>query len=296
MSGFDREMTIEEAARLLPKRLPDSNKGDHGWLLIVAGSAGMPGAGVLAAMGAYRSGAGRVTVASVPSVLEAVTRQLPEALLLALPEFDGAIAEGASTILQAKKDAFTGAVFGPGLTTGTGVHLCLGSLWKEWDVPSVLDADALNLISGGLKLPKGANVLTPHPGEMARLLDCSVDEIQANRERAALQAAIKFKSTVLLKGERTQVATPDGVIWVNSTGNPGMASAGMGDVLSGVIGTLIAQKLSPIDAARLGAFWHGLAGDLAAERIGAVGFTAGDVARLLPSARDVIVSVRERKG
>ncbi len=272
-------------AAMIPERLKASHKGDNGHVLIVAGSARMPGAAALAARSAMRAGAGLVTVASIDSVLRVVGSQVPEAITLPLPEVAGVIAEGAAEVLLASQGQFDSMLIGPGITTEPSVRKMLGNLLSKWTRPCCIDADALNAVSLGAKLPEGPCVITPHPGEMSRLLETSVAEIQTDRFRSTRQAIKKFNKTVVLKGAYSIVGDDERPLSVNCTGNPGMASAGMGDVLGGLIATLLAQGLGPFSAASCGVFWHGAAGDLAAREIGISGFLASETADRLPKAR-----------
>ncbi|MBL8087313.1 MAG: NAD(P)H-hydrate dehydratase [Chthonomonas sp.] len=283
---IDREWVCD----LLPDRLRSSHKGDHGHVLIVAGSAAMPGAAVLAAQAALRAGAGLVTVAGIESVVRAVSQRLPEALLLVLPEREGCISPLAVEPLLAASQRATSVVFGPGLSDWLPVTQFLADLWPRWDIPSVIDADALNAVSRGVTLPPGECVLTPHPGEMGRLMHCSAAEIQSRRFSIVEAAVQKFERTILLKGAYSIVGSMMQPLNVNPTGNPGMATGGMGDVLSGLLGTLLAQDLPPYLAASCGAYWHGLAADLCAEEIGPQGYLASEVAAKLPAARAKITA------
>jgi NAD(P)H-hydrate epimerase len=277
-------------ASMLPERLRTSHKGTSGSVLIVAGSDRMPGAASLAVHAALRSGAGLVTVASVPSVCAKVSALHPEALLLPLPEVDGFMApEAAGLILEAQARTHA-AVFGPGLGQAESVRQFLGLVWRGWEKPCVVDADALNAVSDGVEPPASECVFTPHPGEMSRLLHSSIAEIQVDRFRTVAAAAEQFGQTVLLKGAYSVVAEASQPTMVNQTGNPGMATGGMGDVLSGVIGTLLAQDLPPYYAASCGMYWHGLAGDLTASEIASIGYTATDLTLRLPAARARICS------
>ena len=280
---------------LLPERLKSSHKGDNGSVLIVAGSRRMPGAATLAARAALRSGAGLVTVAGIPSVCAAVAANVPEAILLPLPEHDGCIsAEGARTLLDAQS-SYHSALFGPGLTHEEPILDFLTKVWRDWQVPCCIDADALNAVSQGVQLPRTECVLTPHPGEMSRLLHSSTAEIQADRFRTVRQAVAQLDKTILLKGPYSIVGEAFQPMMVNCTGNPGMASGGMGDVLSGVIVTLLGQDLPAYYAASCGMYWHGMAGDLCADEIGCIGYTAIDVANALPQARARIVDTCDEK-
>jgi len=290
-----RLVDSEWVANLLPERLRASHKGDNGSILIVAGSRNMRGAASLAARAAIRSGAGLVTVASIPDVCAAVSANVPEAILLPLPEIDGVISGDAASVLLQNKTKYHSALFGPGLTHNQPVLEFLSKVWQSWDQPSVIDADALNAVSEGVPLPNADCVLTPHPGEMSRLLHCSIAEIQADRFRTVTQAVEKFRQCVLLKGPYSIVGEPRQPMMVNCTGNPGMASAGMGDVLSGVIATLLGQDMPGYYAATSGMYWHGTSGDICATEIGPIGYSAGDVADTLAKARCRIVSACHRK-
>lgn len=166
----------------------------------------------------------------------------------------------------------------------------LEQVWKEWTQPCVLDADALNCISMGLNPPASQFVMTPHPGEMGRLMQLSTGEIQADRFKTVRAASDRFGGVVILKGAHTLATQKGKPIVVNSTGNPGMASAGMGDVLSGVIGALLCEEVPVGCAAAAGVYWHGEAGDVCAEEIGPMGYTASEVADRLPKARNRITS------
>lgn len=290
-----RLLDADWVANLLPERFRASNKGDNGKVLIIAGSRNMRGAASLAAKAAVRSGAGLVTVAGIPDVCAAVAANVPEAILMVLPETDGVVSPEAADLILKNRSNYQSALFGPGMTQAQPVLEFLDRVWREWDRPCVIDADALNAASEGVKLPSAECVLTPHPGEMGRLLHTSIAEIQSDRFRTVAQAIEQLGRCVLLKGAYTIVGEPGQPMIVNRSGNPGMASAGMGDVLGGLIATLLAQDLPPYYAASCGAFWHGTSGDLCAEKIGPIGFGAGDVADMLAQARCRIVSTCHRK-
>jgi ADP-dependent NAD(P)H-hydrate dehydratase / NAD(P)H-hydrate epimerase len=258
---------------LLPARSRSAHKGSAGRVLVVAGSEGMPGAAVLAALGAFRGGAGLVRCVSSSGVLAALVARLPEALHAADAELPDLLAEAGA------------AVVGPGLGTdvrarnlvaGVGAALC----------PIVVDADALSLIEALPREALSRSVLTPHPGEAGRLLGRSAAEVQSDRLGAAHALVETFGCPVVLKGARTLVAAPGVPTAVVPTGNPGMATAGSGDVLAGLIGSLLAQRCSPPEAALLGAWLHGAAGDLAATKTGSIGLLATDIASQIPAARD----------
>jgi ADP-dependent NAD(P)H-hydrate dehydratase / NAD(P)H-hydrate epimerase len=298
--GYPRELLDEATeallvdpewvANLLPERLRASHKGENGSVLIVAGSRRMRGAAVLAAKSALRAGAGMITVAGIDSVCEAIASQIPEALLMPLPEDDGVISPDAAKVIFEKKRSYQAGLFGPGMTHEEPVKEFLSRIWQDWELPALIDADALNAVSQGVELPKGDCVLTPHPGEMSRLLRCSIAEVQSDRFATVREAVGQFGKTILLKGPYSIVGEDGQPLHVNCTGNPGMASGGMGDVLSGVIATLLGQDLPGYYAASCGMFWHGLAGDLCATEIGPIGYGASDVADALPKARAKIVA------
>lgn len=287
---------VREIVGHLPIRAKTSTKNDNGWVLVVAGCAKMPGAAVLAVMGAYRAGAGRVSIASVKSVTDVVAHHVPEALLVPLPKKNGCIDPSSFERILDEQSRCDAAVFGPGMSSQFETGQLLKSIWPEWSKPGVIDADALNAIASRVEPPKCAAVFTPHEAEMGRLLEMSPDSVHKDRKAVAVRACRQFQTTVVLKGANSIVASPSQPVFVNDSGNSGMASAGMGDVLSGVIATLLAQRLDAHDAGCLGAIWHGLAGEIAAETIGEVGFLASDLALLLPQARDFLLEVRERKG
>ncbi|HEX7124849.1 MAG TPA: NAD(P)H-hydrate dehydratase [Thermodesulfobacteriota bacterium] len=284
---LDRDEVAPALARLLP-RDPAGHKGTYGHVLVVAGAQGTAGAAALAALGALRAGAGLVTVAAPASLRPALETKLWEAMVRPLPEGpDGALDASALPLLVELAAARDAVVLGPGLTTRPGAVTVVRELARRVERPLLLDADGLNALGGaeGLAALKGAagpRVLTPHPGEMGRLLGRTTREVEADRPAAAREAARLSGAIALLKGHRTLVARPDGALAVNSTGNPAMASGGMGDVLSGVIGALLGQGLDAASAAELGAYLHGAAGDLGAEEVGPAGLLATDLAGRLP--------------
>ncbi|NLG83181.1 MAG: NAD(P)H-hydrate dehydratase [Firmicutes bacterium] len=283
-----RRRIIEErdAADLLPDRPKDAHKGLAGRVLIVGGSPGLTGAPFLAARGALRAGAGLVT-AILPAGLAAVEKTAA-IMLGTLPGGpDGGFApEAAETLAPwlARADVLA---LGPGLGQGPGARALLLAVAAEWWGPLVLDADGLNVLATTLELARGGHgpwILTPHPGEMARLLGIPVAEVQADRVGHAERAAAAWQAVVVLKGVPTVVAAPDGRTWLNPTGHPAMATGGMGDVLTGVIAGLMAQGMEPVAAAVVGVYLHGLAGEIAAADRGGIGILAGEVADAVPAA------------
>jgi NAD(P)H-hydrate epimerase len=236
-----------------------------------------------------------VTVAAIPEVCAAVSVSVPEATLLPLLETNGVVDPDSAQIVLDHRSRYQSALFGPGLTHEIPVLDFLSRVWREWDRPCVIDADALTAVSQGVSLPSSECVLTPHPGEMSRLLHTSTAEIQSDRFRTVSQAIDQFGQCVLLKGPYTIIGERGQPMVVNSSGNPGMASAGMGDVLGGIIATLLAQDLPPYYAASCGVYWHGMSGDICATEIGPIGYSAGDVSDALAKARCRIVSTCQRK-
>lgn len=279
----------EEMKRLIPVRKKDAHKGDCGRVFVVAGSAGMTGAAVLAARGALRSGAGLVTVGTVESERRVVACGSVEAMTVGLSEKDGMLSFDAIEKLVEYAGKADCVVFGPGLGRCEDVFFLLKKLLSEYEGKLVLDADGLFALSRDCDILRNRRckvVVTPHPGEMSFLSGQSVCEIQKNRSAVATAFAERYGVTVLLKGEKTVVSdgTASGGLYINSTGNCAMATGGMGDVLSGVIGAFLAQGMTPFDAAVLGAYIHGKAGDIGLKKFGVHGLLAGDVAELVPEA------------
>lgn len=282
------ELRIDTVRPLLPPRAAEAHKGRFGHLLIVAGSLGMLGAAKLAARAAGRSGAGLVTLALPGALAAPAAASLTETMLLPLPEDPGgAFSPDALDAALAAAAARDAAVIGPGLSARAGAPDFARAFIRRCPAPLLIDADALNALAGDAGTLSGRpapTILTPHPGEMARLTgESAVPEAQA-REGLARSAAAAWGCVVVLKGHGTVVAAPDGRAAVNTTGGHGLAKGGTGDVLAGLIGGLLAQGMDSYDAACLGVFTHGLAGDLAAEALGPRGMAAGDVVDRLPGA------------
>ena len=273
----------------LPGRPREGHKGTFGTVLVAAGSPGMPGAAGLCARAVLRSGAGLCKVACPEQVQPTVAAIAPCATYLPLETETGFFQEShVQRVLQEAALAGTLAV-GPGMGRGPGQERFLARLVRETTVPTVVDADGLNALAGAaqepLARPEGAGVLvlTPHPGEAARLLSTTTREVQADREGTALALARWCGGVCLLKGAGT-VVTDGNRLYVNDTGNPGMATGGSGDVLTGIVAALLAQGKKAFDAAVLGAWLHGRAGDLGAERLGPWCLTAEDLLDDLPRA------------
>ncbi|MBU1671620.1 MAG: NAD(P)H-hydrate dehydratase [Actinobacteria bacterium] len=278
----------EEAAALLPVRAPDAHKWQCGSVLVVGGSPGMTGAAALAANSALRSGAGLVVCAVPEGVHDILEVKTTEVMTMPLQQTSSrTLAEAACGRVVELARRFDVVALGPGLSTDEETGSAVRRLVAELDRPLVLDADGLNAVAErpSLLAERSAPlVVTPHPGEMARLLSIETADVQGDRIGHATRSAVEWGAVVVLKGARTVVAGPSGDVGINSTGNAGMASAGMGDVLTGCIASLMSQGLEPFDAAVAGAYFHGMAADLAANMDGMIGMTAGDVARHLPLA------------
>jgi len=306
-AGVELEVvTPQQVAAWLPERPPDAHKGTFGRALIVAGSANYTGAARLAGAAALRAGVGLVTLALPAAIHSAVAAGLPEATYLLLPHEIGVIAEAAADVLKEHLPQVEALLLGPGLgrekeTVAFVLALLSGSERRavgflRSDGPSgarptlpplVVDADGLNILAGlpgwPSMLPPGT-VLTPHPGEMARLTGLSIGEVQRERVEIAQQQARNWGHVVVLKGAHTVVAAPDGRTALQPFANPGLATGGTGDVLAGIIVALRAQGLGPFEAAVAGSYLHGLAGELARAHWGAAGMVAGDLLRTLPEA------------
>lgn len=276
----------------LAARTPESNKGDYGRGLVVGGSRGMSGAIALAGCAALRSGAGLVTLAVPNEIQNIVASFEPSYMTLGLAHDGGEIAPDATeTVLESARTA-TAVALGPGLGRSPTLTAFVRCLYREISQPMVVDADALFALAEvreDLAAPGGPRILTPHPGEFARLLGKGPEAARqigaaSDEERISMAASLAGdRVVVLLKGHRT-VVTDGARASLNATGNPGMATGGTGDVLTGVITGLLCQGLAPFDAARLGAHLHGLAGDLGAERLGQASLIAHDLVAWLPAA------------
>jgi NAD(P)H-hydrate epimerase len=276
---------------VLPRRPPDSHKGMFGHVLVVAGSRGMSGAAILAASAALRGGAGLVTLAvPEPAQLPAAAAN-PCYLTVGLPYDDaGQIAPAAEPILFPAASKSTVLAVGPGLGQGSGITRLVIDLLARTNKPCVLDADGINAVARAIEAFRRRDplVITPHPGEFSRLLGVQIAAVQADRENQAVRFAAQRGVVVVLKGHQT-IVTDGKRVFRNYTGNPGMATGGTGDVLTGLIAALIAQKLDAFAAAQLGVYLHGLAGDLARDAVGEVSLTATDVLALLPRAFQSVV-------
>jgi NAD(P)H-hydrate epimerase len=307
--GFPSAAICEIAARglfleladvkpLLHPRTANSHKGLYGHPLVIAGGLGKAGAAILTARGALRMGAGLVTAAIPESVAAVVAAAQAELMTEPMPDragrFDARKTIERLDFLVAGKDAL---IVGPGIGVSEDTKELVAWLISEGarpERPLLIDADGLNALAAigldTLERAKGPVALTPHPGEMARLLGVSTATVNADRISAASRLAQRTGAHVLLKGARTVIAAPDATVYVNSTGNPGMGTPGMGDVLSGIVGALLGQKMAAMDALALGAFLHGEAADRTARRMGPIGYLSGDLLDELPRAIGSLIS------
>ena len=288
LSGFKVSLLTPALAQaLLPPRPAQGHKGTFGKALLVAGSRGMSGAAILAAQAALRGGCGLLYAAVPQGIWPIVASAVAEAVLLPLPESAaGCIDPDALSNLQEKWADCQALAVWPGLGREPGLQRLLLTILQACPIPMVLDADALNLlaVTGMPAERKAPTVLTPHPGEAARLLGTKAAEIQADRIKSARELAARYESVVVLKGAYTLIADPEGNVAINTTGNSGMATAGSGDVLTGLILSFLAQGLTGWQAAQLAVYLHGLAGDLAAEKLGQTSLVAGDLLKFISQA------------
>jgi ADP-dependent NAD(P)H-hydrate dehydratase / NAD(P)H-hydrate epimerase len=293
-------ITPKDTASLVGPRPRDSNKGMYGHVLVIGGSLGKAGAAAMAGFSALRSGAGLVTVATAHSILPTVASFHPELMTEPLEETgDGTISVDALELLQQLAENKTVLAIGPGISRNEETAEVVRKVVSESELPVVLDADGLNAFEGRAedlkrkdrkKVAKGSEkgptlVLTPHPGEMARLTGLTTKDIQRDRVDIARKFAQQHHVILVLKGDRTIVASPDGQAWVNPTGNPGMATGGTGDILTGIVAGILAQNPHRAFESVLAAvFLHGLAGDIACERLGEHSLVATDLINALPEA------------
>jgi NAD(P)H-hydrate epimerase len=279
-------LTPELVRAWMPKRLPESHKGTFGRVAVIGGAEGMTGAAALAGMAALRAGAGLVTLGVPRSLHGLMEIKLTEVMTRPLPETDRkSISRDAMDEVRELVAWADVVAIGPGISTEPATQELIRDLVAGLTKPAVIDADGLNALAGHtglLEKCRAPLVLTPHPGEMARLWGIKTAEVQDNRIEVATEAAKKWGATVVLKGARTLITASDGTLYINPTGNPGMATGGSGDVLTGIIAGFLAQGLSLVQAGAAGAYFHGLAADSAAACKGEPGLVAGDILDALP--------------
>ncbi|MFH2137572.1 MAG: NAD(P)H-hydrate dehydratase [Candidatus Omnitrophota bacterium] len=270
------------------KRKKDAHKGDFGHLFVLAGSRGLTGAACLCTQAALLSGAGLVTLGIPESLNPIVAKKLTEAMTKPLPETKaGSLGLKAFTQMKILFNKVDALAIGPGLSQNPQTQKLVRKIVREIDLPMVIDADGLNALAGHTEILKkrtSATVITPHPGEMGRLLGVSSQRIQKNRRKLAKSFSCRYNMITVLKGQGTIIASPDARIAVNTTGNPGMAKAGTGDVLTGIIAAFLAQGQDSFEAVRLAVYIHGLAGDIAVKEKGQISLLATDIIDKLPQA------------
>lgn len=279
----------EEVRRLIPIRSLQGHKGTHGRGILVAGSEGMTGAAILAGKAALRSGIGLLQMIVPQGLAEGIDLALTEATVWGA-EGEKSLNGKAWPLIYARAEQAQALAMGPGLGQDPELADLLEEMLRTLPLPIVLDADALNVLAKdpeilGWRHGRGPLILTPHPGEMARLCNCTTEEVQANRLELAINKAVEWESIIVLKGAITIIAAPDGRAFLNPTGNPGLGTGGTGDVLTGSILAWLAQGVDPLSAACLGVYLHGKSADLLAGEYGWGGYTASEVADQLPKAR-----------
>ena len=277
--------------RLL-RRKSNSNKGDFGHIFILAGCARYSGAAVLCAQAAMRSGAGLVTLGIPAGINNPVIKIKPkEVMTLPLPETgSGSLSVTGYGKIKGFAENTSVLVIGPGLSRERSIQSLVRKIARNINTRMVIDADALNALAGNLRIlgrqktEDRGQILTPHPGEMARLLGVSVKEVQQNRKEIAVQFSKRYNLTLVLKGHNTIVSDCKGNLYINKTGNPGMSTAGSGDVLTGIIAAFLGQGLSAFAAAKYGVYLHGLAGDISAKEKTQISLIASDIIAKIPEA------------
>ncbi|MBI5144171.1 MAG: NAD(P)H-hydrate dehydratase [Candidatus Omnitrophica bacterium] len=279
-------ISVQEILANFPKRSPDSHKGDFGHVLVIAGSSGYTGAAYLTSQAAIRSGSGLVTLAIGKSLYQVMATKLTEVMVRVFFE-----TKDYSLSLLAERDLVNfgercdAIAIGPGISQNKETQNLIRNLVTKFTKPIILDADGINAFAGHLDMLKKAQaqlILTPHPGEMARLVAKDIEEVKKDRNDIALKFANEYNTVLVLKGHNTIVANPKGEFYINETGNPGMATGGVGDILTGIIASFVGQGLDAYTASVLGVYFHGLAGDLALKEKGALSLIATDLLNKLP--------------
>lgn len=297
--GYDF-LNEETMSPMVHRRDRQAHKGRFGHCLIIAGSTGKTGAAALAANSAVRAGSGLVTLAAAESIHQILEMKTTETMTVPLPDSGlGFLTNDAFPAIEKLLDGKDAVAIGPGLGRHPGTYALVRKLVESVPLPVVIDADGLNALAEDLSVLKrkksGQIILTPHPGEMSRLLGSSIPDVEAARIAVAQEFACKYGVFLILKGARTIIAAPSGSAAINGSGNPGMASGGMGDVLTGIVVSLLGQGHAAWDACRLGVFLHGFAADLVAEEKGEIGINASDVLEKLPYAYNKLInSTRSR--
>jgi NAD(P)H-hydrate epimerase len=282
------KVNIEQTIKTFPKRDPGAHKGDFGHVLVIAGSAGYTGAAYLASQAAILSGSGLVTLAIGRSLYQIMAVKLTEVMVKPFFETkDFSLSLLAEKELVAFSERCSAVVIGPGISLNKETQHLVRNLLAKLDRPVVLDADGITACASHLDVIKNSKsklIITPHAGEMARLTGVDAAAVEAQRIDVAIRFASEYNVVLALKGHDTVVAAPGEELYINRTGNPGMATGGTGDVLSGMIAGFAAQGIAPMSAAVLGTYFHGLAGDIALRQKGALSLVATDLLHNLPEA------------
>ena len=274
------ELNHNDVLNMLPDRNVNSHKGDFGKILLLCGSRGYTGAAALACMGALRSGAGLVYLGVPECIYEIEASKLTEPVIFPLPDRSGMLSEDSLVEILKRLPGMDAVLMGPGMGCSDGTFAIVREVLNVFSGPVVLDADGINLLAGHIDILRGRTgqtILTPHEGEFMRV----GGRLELGRKEAAMEFAAQTNTIVLLKGHNT-VITDGNDCYLNSTGNPGMAVGGCGDVLAGMITALLGQKISPLEAAACGAWLHGAAGDICAEEIGQYSMLPTDMVQVLP--------------
>jgi NAD(P)H-hydrate epimerase len=293
-SGYD-VLSDDIIRPLLHRRDRQAHKGHFGHCLIVAGSVGKTGAAALSANSAVRTGAGLVTLAVAESLHHILEIKTTEAMTVPLPDSNsGYLTSSAYQAIEKQVTGKDAMAIGPGLDRRPGTTALIHTIIESVNLPLVIDADGLNALAEDITILRrkksNAVILTPHPGEMARLLGTSIPDVEAIRISVAQEFARNYGIYLILKGARTIIAAPNGTAAINASGNPGMATGGMGDVLTGILTSLLGQGYSAWDACRMGVYLHGYAADLVATEKGEIGISASDVQEMIPYAYNKLLT------
>lgn len=298
-NGFPRILEFDDIYRILPFRDPAGNKGTFGQVLIIAGARGFSGAAAMASISCLRTGAGLVRLAAPEGIMDSLEAKLLEVVKVPLKQTDETtISVKAIDAILPLLDKTDVVIIGPGLTTNNETAKFVKNLVPQIRIPLIIDADALNIISEDIKIFKKIStdfILTPHPGELSRLTKLSIQEINEKRIDIALKYAKEFGGILILKGAPTVIASPQGEVFINPTGNSGLATAGSGDVLVGMIGGLLAQGLATISSSIGGVFLHGLSADLFVKEQNEYSLIAGDLIDYIPKSFNYIINKEYKK-
>lgn len=282
------EITIEDVRARVPERKEDAHKGTFGHVFVIAGSRGFAGAAILSCKAALRSGVGLTTTGAPSPLIDVIAGAIPESMTFHMPfTEEHTIAARAAKPALEFAESKSAVALGPGLSRHAETVKFVHAFVSLCPVPTIVDADGLNCISENtdvLRDAKAPVIVTPHPGEMARLIQGTTKDVQGDREGTASEFAVKYGCVTVLKGHHTIVATPDNRVWVNPTGGPELATGGTGDVLTGLIGGLLAQGMDAADAAIAAVYVHGLAGEFAADSKTTRAVIATDLIDALPAA------------